>query len=127
MMTRRTIASAVMTCALFIVSLGCSYAQMATPNTSEATNSPDKVLFERAIEAMKNSKHAVARAQLETLIESYPDSDYVPRAKLSSGDAWYAEGSFKQAELEYRDFVTFFPSRPEVTQAQLRIDSMHKN
>jgi hypothetical protein len=31
------------------------------------------------------------------LINSHPDSGYVPRAKLSIADAWYAEGAFKQA------------------------------
>jgi outer membrane protein assembly factor BamD len=50
----------------------------------------------------------------------------VPRAKLSIAGAWYAEGAFKQAEVEYRDFITFFPNRPEVAQAQLKIDSIHK-
>jgi len=66
-------------------------------------------------------------ALLATLIDSYPQSDYVPQAKLSMGDAWYAEGAFKQAELEYRDFVTFFPNRPEAAEAQLRIDSIQKS
>jgi outer membrane protein assembly factor BamD len=69
---------------------------------------------------------AAARTLLETLINNRPDSDYVPRAKLSVADAWYAQGSFKQAEVEYRDFITFFPNRPEVAEAQLRIEAIHK-
>jgi outer membrane protein assembly factor BamD len=48
------------------------------------------------------------------------------QAKLFIADAWYAEGAFKQAELEYRDFITFFPNRPEVARAQLKIDSIHQ-
>ena len=63
---------------------------------------------------------------LETLISSHPDSDYVPRAKLSIGDAWYAEGNFKRAEVEYRDFITFFPNRPEVAQAKFKIKSIQE-
>ena len=58
---------------------------------------------------MTNSRYAVARIKLEALINNCRDSGYVPRAKLSIGDAWYAGGNLKQAEMEYLDFVTFFP------------------
>jgi outer membrane protein assembly factor BamD len=75
---------------------------------------------------MMNSKYVVARTLLVALITSHPESEYVPLAKLSIGDAWFAEGNFKQAELEYRDFITFFPKRPEVAGAQLKIDSIQK-
>jgi outer membrane protein assembly factor BamD len=125
-MTRRTIVSAVMTYVVFLVSMVCSHAQVASPGTSVDAKQSDKVLFERAMKAMKNSRYAVARTQLETLINSHPDSDYVPRAKLSIGDAWYAEGNLMRAELEYRDFVTFFPNRPEVPEVRSKIDSIHK-
>jgi outer membrane protein assembly factor BamD len=125
MRIRRTITSAVMTYGLFLVSLGFSDAQVATPNAKLDGKQPDQVLFERALKAMKNAQYVVARALLETVINSHRDSDYVPRAKLSI-DAWYAEGNFKQAEVEYRDFITFFPNRPEVGEAQLKIDSVLK-
>ena len=122
MTTHRTIAAAVTTGVLFSVFLGFSHAQVATPNVKQS----DKVLFRRAMTAMQKSEYVAARTLLETLINSHPDSDYVPRAKLSIADAWYAEGDFKQAEVEYRDFITFFPNRPEVAQAQLKIHSIHK-
>jgi outer membrane protein assembly factor BamD len=44
------------------------------------------------------------------------------------GDSWYAEGStagYQQAEVEYKDFITFFPNLPEAAEAQLKIASMH--
>jgi len=107
---------------LFSVFLGFSYAQVATPNAKQS----DKVLFGRAMTAMQKSEYVAARTLLETLIKNHPDSDYVPRAKLSIADAWYAEGAFKQAEVEYRDFIAFFPNRREVPLAQLKIDSSHK-
>jgi outer membrane protein assembly factor BamD len=61
---------------------------------------------------------------LQTLINTYPDSEYIARAKLAVGDSWYAEGgtaSLAQAEQEYRDFETFFPNMPEAAEAQLKI------
>ena len=121
MTIRRIIAAAATSSMLFSVFLGFSNAQVATPTAKQS----DKVLFGRAMTAMQASEYVAARTLLETLIKCHPDSDYVPRAKLSIADAWYAEGAFKQAEVEYRDFITFFPDRPEVAQVQLKIDSIH--
>src|SRR6266481_3700355 len=89
---------------------------------------PDKVLFDRAMEALKKNRYDVARVTLQTLINTYPDSEYVARAKLAIGDAWYKEGgatSLAQAEVEYKDFITFFPNMPEAAEAQLKIANIH--
>lgn len=127
MMIRRTIAATVTMGALFSVCLGFSHAQqLGSSKTDVGVRQPDKVLFDRAARAMRQSEYATARTLLETLINTHPDSDYVPRAKLSIADAWYAEGTFKQAEAEYQDFITFFPNRPEVAEARLKIEAIHK-
>jgi outer membrane protein assembly factor BamD len=123
-MLRRTIAVAVVTLTLFFLSLGSSQAQ--TPNTNARAEQSDKILLERAMKAINKSQYGAARSLLETLINNYPDSAFVSPAKLSIGDAWYAEGSYKQAELEYRDFVTFFPNRPEASAARRKIDSIQR-
>ena len=50
------------------------------------------------------------------------------RAKLGVADSWYAEGgsaAMAQAELEYTDFITFFPNMPEAAEAQLKIANIH--
>jgi outer membrane protein assembly factor BamD len=111
---------------LCLVAVGTSQAQIAAPYAGVEAQPPDKALFEQATWAMETSRYAEARALLVTLIDSHPDSDYVPRAKVAAGDAWYAEGSFKQAEMEYRDFITFFPDRPEVAEAQRKLDSIQE-
>src|SRR5207244_8834671 len=89
---------------------------------------PDKVLFDRAMQAMHNNKFDTARITLQTLINTYPDSEYIARAKLAVGDSWYAEGgtaAWQQAEVEYRDFQTFFPNMPEAAEAQLKVAGIH--
>jgi len=89
---------------------------------------PDKVLFDRAMESMKHAHYEEARTLLENLINTYPESEYIARAKLSLGDSWYTEGgtaAWQQAEVEYKDFQTFFPNMPEAAEAQLKIASMH--
>jgi outer membrane protein assembly factor BamD len=89
---------------------------------------PDKVLFDRAEDALKHGKYDIARLSLQTLINTYPDSEYVARAKLAIGDSWYAEGgtvALSQAENEYKDFITFFPNMPEAAEAQMKIANIH--
>jgi len=59
---------------------------------------------------------------------TYPDSEYIARAKLSLADSWYDEGgtaSLAEAENEYNDFKTFFPNMPEAAEAQLKIANIH--
>src|SRR5579864_271005 len=89
---------------------------------------PDKVLFDRAMDSIKHGKYDVARLSLQTLINTYPDSEYVARAKLAIGDSWYDEGgtaAYAQAESEYKDFITFFPNMPEAAEAQMKIANIH--
>src|SRR5664279_1332752 len=91
---------------------------------------PDKVLFDRAVDAMQHHKYDVARLSLQTLINTYPDSEYVARAKLAIADSWYEEGgtaAMAQAESEYKDFITFFPQMTEASEAQMKIANIHYN
>src|SRR6266496_4048150 len=89
---------------------------------------PDKVLFDRAMEALRHNRYDVARLTLQTLINTYPDSEFIARAKLGVADSWYVEGgsaALAQAENEYNDFKTFFPNMPEAAEAQLKIANIH--
>jgi outer membrane protein assembly factor BamD len=122
-MSRRTSLIAVVGVVLAIT-VGCSNKKAVNPLGKVASVQPDKVLFDKAMEAMKRNRFDVARMTLQTLINTYPDSEYIARAKLAVGDSWYAEGgtaSLAQAEQEYRDFQTFFPNMPEAAEAQLKI------
>jgi TolA-binding protein len=123
-MKKRIVRSAGMACVLFGMLLGSASAQAASQKT---VNHFDIMLFQQAQRALKQSNYVEARSLLETLINTYPDSDYVPRAKLSIADSWYSQHAFKQAKLEYQDIITFFPNRPEVAEAQRRINSIQKD
>src|SRR3712207_5193224 len=88
---------------------GCRKNNVQNPIANLDSKQPDKVLFDRAMEALKRSKYDVARLTLQTLINTYPDSEYIARAKLGVADSWYAEGgsaALAQAEVEYKDFIT---------------------
>ncbi len=106
----------------------CKNKNVKNPLASVDSKQPDKVLFDRAMAAMQSRKYDVARLSLQTLINTYPDSEYVARAKLAIGDSWYAEGgsaAYAQAENEYKDFITFFPNMPEAAEAQLKVADIH--
>src|SRR5271169_767262 len=109
---------------LLIITAACTNKKSVNPLANVGSKQPDKVLFDKAMDAMKHNRFDVARMTLQTLINTYPDSEFIARAKLAVGDSWYAEGgtaSLAQAEQEYRDFETFFPNMPEAAEAQLKI------
>src|SRR5204862_6827794 len=99
---------------------GCHHNKVNNPIANIDSKQPDRVLCDRAMDAMKKGEYDVARITLQTLINTYPDSELIARAKLAVGDSWYAEGttaSYQQAEVEYKDFSTFFPQLPEAAEA----------
>ncbi len=89
---------------------------------------PDKQLYDKAMVAIKKGHFDVARLDLQTMLNTYPDSQYQMRAKLAIADSWYKEGgsaALTQAESEYRDFCVFFPNAPEAAEAQMRIGDIY--
>ena len=95
---------------------------------SVTSSQPDKELFERAMKALKKGKFDIARLDLQTLLNTYPDSEYAMRSKLAIGDTWYKEGgtaALQQAEEEYKDFITFFPDKPEAAEAQMKVADIY--
>jgi outer membrane protein assembly factor BamD len=89
---------------------------------------PDKQLYDKATEQTKKGHYDVARLDLQTLLNTYPDSQYQMRSKLAIADSWYKEGgtaALTQAEAEYADFRVFFPNAPEAAEAQMRIGDIY--
>ncbi len=113
---------------LLVLTIACTNKKSVNPLAGVGSKQPDKVLFDKAMDAMRHNRFDVARLTLQTLINTYPDSEYIARAKLAVGDSWYAEGgtaALAQAEQEYNDFEIFFPNMPEAAEAQLKIANIH--
>ena len=95
-------------------------------NTAE----PDKQLYEKAMADIKRGKHEVGRLSLQTLINTYPDSEYLAKAKLAIADSYYKEGgtaNITQAINGYKDFIVFFPFLPEAAYAQMQVAMANYN
>jgi outer membrane protein assembly factor BamD len=100
----------------------------ANPLANVASKQPDKELFDKAMVALKKGRFDVARLDLQTMLNTYPDSEYRMRAKLAVGDTWFKEGgtaALTQAEAEYKDFITFFPDAPEAAEAQMKVADIY--
>ena len=89
---------------------------------------PDKILYDRALTNIKKGRHEVGRLNLQTLINTYPDSEYLAKAKLAIADSYYKEGgsaNWTQAIAGYKDFIVFFPFLNEASYAQIQVAMTH--
>lgn len=121
---------------LFVLSAAPSQAQFPfhkkkkiNKSTSvDNTAAPDKLLYDRAMDDIKHGRHEVGRLNMQTLINTYPDSEYLAKAKLAIADSYYKEGgtaNTTQAVQAYQDFGVFFPMLPEASYAALQVAMAH--
>jgi outer membrane protein assembly factor BamD len=125
-MVRKIVLSLALACTLLLAA-GCHH-KVQNPLANIDSKQPDKALYDRAMDSMKHGRYQEARTLLETLLNTYSDSEYLARAKLAVGDSWYNEGgtaAWQQAEVEYKDFQTFYPNLPEASEAQLKVARIH--
>ena len=121
--------------ALFFLGATSSDAQIfskkkkVNKSTSVDNNAqPDKILYDRAVEDIKHGRQEVGRLNMQTLINTYPDSEYLAKAKLAIADSYYKEGGTSNLALAvsgYKDFIVFFPFLPEATYAQMQVAMTH--
>jgi outer membrane protein assembly factor BamD len=110
-----------------ITSCGFKRKKYDNPITKD-TKQPDKVLFDRAISDIEHGRFEVARITLNTLINTYDQSEFLAKAKLAVADSWYREGGaagFAQAEAEYKDFILFYPTMEEAAESQEKVCMIH--
>jgi outer membrane protein assembly factor BamD len=89
---------------------------------------PDKILYDKAMDDIKHGRQEVGRLNMQTLINTYPDSEYLAKAKLAIADSYYKEGGTSNMALAisgYKDFEVFFPFLPEATYAQMQVAMAH--
>jgi outer membrane protein assembly factor BamD len=73
----------------------------------------DRQLFEEATHEARKSNYETSRSLYAVIINTYPDSVYLPLAKLAIADTFYLEGTTSaliQAGQAYQDWMTFFPT-----------------
>src|SRR6266446_7819377 len=84
----------------------------------------DRVLFVEAAKEVRKGSHDTGRLLFTTIITTYPDSPFLPLAKLAIADSFYLEGSTSsliQAATAYQDWLTFFPTDPLADRVMLKM------
>lgn len=84
----------------------------------------DRELFVIATREVRKNNYDVGRLLFQTIITTYPDSPYLPMAKLAVADSFFLEGSTSaliQAAAAYQDWLTFFPTHPLADRVLLKI------
>ncbi len=84
----------------------------------------DRELFINATKEVRKNNYDVGRLLFQTIITTYPDSPYLPMAKLAVADSFYLEGTTSaliQAAASYQDWLTFFPTHPLADRVLLKI------
>ncbi len=84
----------------------------------------DRELFIVATKEVRKNNYDVGRLLFQTIITTYPDSPYLPMAKLAVADSFYLEGStgaLIQSAAAYQEWLTFFPTHPLADRVLLKV------
>src|SRR5690349_7564666 len=92
--------------------------------TGAAVAGRDRTLFEEGAKEVRKGHHDTGRLLFATIINTYPDSPFLPLAKLAIADSFFLEGTTSaliQAAQAYQDWLTFFPTDPLADDASLKV------
>ncbi|MGH9373149.1 MAG: outer membrane protein assembly factor BamD [Vicinamibacterales bacterium] len=111
--------------ALLVLSAACATGPRRPP---VGTPDPDKFLFDRGTEELNDKDWFTAREYFRQLVDSYPQSQYRPHAKLGIGDTYLGEGTTEGYVLginEYKEFLSFYPTHARAAYAQFKLAMSH--
>ncbi len=94
----------------------------------EGAVAPDKILFENGMKFFEKNQYIKSRLSFQTLINTYPDSEYTPVSFLTIADSYYEEAgkdNLLQSEAQYKDFIIFYPMHEMADDAQMKIAAIN--
>lgn len=115
-------------CLLGLATLLLAGCGQKSAGLQEGAVPPDRTLFENGMKFLEKNHFIKARLAFQTLINTYPDSEYTPAAFLSIADSYYEEGGMQnllQAEAQYKDFIIFYPTHEMADDAQMKIAAIN--
>jgi outer membrane protein assembly factor BamD len=113
---------------LVLAALVLSACGQKSADLQEGAIAPDQTLFENGMKYLEKSSFIKARLAFQTLISTYPESEYTPVAFLSIADSYYKEEgtqSLLHAEAQYKDFIIFYPMHEMADDAQMKIAALN--
>lgn len=124
-MTSKRLVLTILTLTLALAACG---GKKTVKNENEYKPGRDKELYSDAEKKLKKGRFDEARLLYNVVITTYPDSEYLPLAKLSIADSFYLEGgssNLEQAIGGYKDFAQYFPTHPLTCAVKLKIAHSH--
>ena len=109
---------------LLVFAAGCG----GNDNVQPPSTNPDRFLFDRGTEALKERKWLNAREYFRQVVDNYPNSPLRADAKLGIGDSYLGEDSAESlvlADNEYREFLQFYPTHARADYAQYKLAMSH--
>ena len=109
-----------------LVTISACSARQTTP--PPGTPQPDRFLFERGTEALKQREWMNARTYFQQIVDGYPQSPFRPDAKLGVGDSYLGEDTAASVVLaanEFREFLQFYPTSMRADYAQYKLAMSH--
>ena len=119
--------------AFLLICSGCSFdkASLLKGNIfdffrkNEPVRSTPEALYSRGTAEYQNGSYKKARGFYVRLKEEYPLHELAILAELGIADSFYSAKGYGEAEIAYRDFITFYPTNENVPYAFYQTGMCH--
>lgn len=82
---------------------------------------PAGKLYEDGERELLRGRYEASREDLRKIIERFPDSDLVPKARFLLGETYYRDKEYDRAVREFEAFMSFFPGHAIADLVQYRL------
>lgn len=113
---------------LALQAIGCGDKAAKKVASEAPRDGRDRELYADSLRALQRHRYEEGRLLLNTLISTYDGSKLLPIAKLLIADSFFREGgtsNLNQAEVEYREWLQFFPNHPLADDVLIKIADIH--
>lgn len=89
--------------------------------TPSVTQSAEKEAYQAAFDILKEGRYKMAKTELKTFLDKYPDSSYAGNAQYWLGEAHYVTRNFDQGIIEFQKVLNSYPNSNKVPDAMLKL------
>ena len=108
-------------CGLLICSLAILLAAGCSQSVKIPESQSDTELFEQAKASYEQGEYKNALAYFLYVKENFLRSDYAGMTRFYAGQCYYELKNYDEAIIEYKSFISFFPSDPNAAEAQFKL------